>query len=290
MVTPSPPRFEHHRVALGIGESTPRLSWKTVAEAGWRQSAYQLELTRGNTMWMGARTHSGDSVLVPWPSDPLQSRERVSVRVRVFGATPDGATTTSDWSEPGVVEAGLLSPSDWIAAPVGGAWAEDPDTDDRRPALVRRDFTARGPVVAARLYAARTASTRPSSTGVASATTSLSPGWTVYRERLRYYTYDVTDLVIEGENALGAWLGDGWYRGRLGWRRRLPQPLRRRPLVHRAARADLRRRHPARPSRPTRAGAPPPARSCHGHLRRRDVRRPRRACGLVVAAGAAGLG
>jgi len=28
----------------------------------------------------------------------------------------------------------------------------------------------------------------------------------------------VTDLVAEGENAIGAWLGDGWYRGRLGWR------------------------------------------------------------------------
>jgi len=46
----------------------------------------------------------------------------------------------------------------------------------------------------------------------------LSPGWTVYRERLRYYTYDVTSHLVEGANAIGAWLGDGWYRGRLGWR------------------------------------------------------------------------
>ena len=217
MVTPAPPRFEHHRVALGIGESTPRLSWKTVAEAGWRQSGYQLELTRGNTMWMGARTHSDESVLVAWPSDPLQSRERVSVRVRVFGATPDGATTTSEWSEPGVVEAGLLSPSDWVAAPVGGAWAEDPDTDDRRAALVRRAFTARGPVVAARLYASAHGLYEAELNGRRVGDDTLSPGWTVYRERLRYYTYDVTDLVTEGENVLGAWLGDGWYRGRLGW-------------------------------------------------------------------------
>src|SRR3954463_8635845 len=71
MVTPSAPRFEHHRVALGIGEATPRLSWKTTADAGWRQEAYQLELTRGTTMWVGARTTSADSVLVPWPADAL---------------------------------------------------------------------------------------------------------------------------------------------------------------------------------------------------------------------------
>jgi alpha-L-rhamnosidase len=45
----------------------------------------------------------------------------------------------------------------------------------------------------------------------------LSPGWTVYGQRLRYYTYDVTDQLAEGENALGAWLGDGWYRGRIGF-------------------------------------------------------------------------
>ena len=40
----------------------------------------------------------------------------------------------------------------------------------------------------------------------------------MYGSRLRYYTYDVTDLVHPGANAVGAWLGDGWYRGRLGWR------------------------------------------------------------------------
>src|SRR6185436_12956744 len=30
-------------------------------------------------------------------------------------------------------------------------------------------------------------------------------------------TYDVTRLLTPGRNAIGAVLGDGWYRGRLGW-------------------------------------------------------------------------
>src|SRR5207237_10146402 len=45
----------------------------------------------------------------------------------------------------------------------------------------------------------------------------LAPGWTSYNHRLRYQTFDVTSLLREGRNAIGAMLGDGWYRGRLGF-------------------------------------------------------------------------
>ncbi|PJF45361.1 MAG: alpha-L-rhamnosidase, partial [Candidatus Thermofonsia Clade 3 bacterium] len=45
----------------------------------------------------------------------------------------------------------------------------------------------------------------------------FAPGWTVYDERLRYQTFDVTALLKPGRNALGAVLGDGWFRGRLGF-------------------------------------------------------------------------
>ena len=45
----------------------------------------------------------------------------------------------------------------------------------------------------------------------------LAPGWTSYGHRLRYQTYDVTGLVREGGNDLEVLLGNGWYRGRLGW-------------------------------------------------------------------------
>ena len=44
----------------------------------------------------------------------------------------------------------------------------------------------------------------------------LSPGWSSYEWRLRYRTYDVTELV-EPVTVLGISLGNGWSRGRLGW-------------------------------------------------------------------------
>ncbi len=213
MATPSSPRFEHHRVALGIGEATPRLSWKTIAPAGWHQEAYEVETVRGGETTTSGRIESTESVLVPWFGAPLESRERAEVRVRVWGA--DGA---SPWSETGTVEAGLLHPTDWTAAPVTCSWPEATELDERRPPQVRREFTLTGPIRSARLYATAHGLYEVELNGTRVGDDALSPGWTVYGKRLRYYTYDVTGQLVEGANAIGSWLGDGWYRGRLGWR------------------------------------------------------------------------
>ena len=48
----------------------------------------------------------------------------------------------------------------------------------------------------------------------------LAPGWTSYKNRLCYQTYDVTGLLVEGDNTLEALLGNGWYRGQLTWLKR----------------------------------------------------------------------
>ncbi|WP_411699868.1 family 78 glycoside hydrolase catalytic domain [Conyzicola sp.] len=208
-----PVRFEHHATeALGIDVRAPRISWQTTAEPGFEQAAYELEFERGTTVQSTGRIDSADQVLVPWTVAPLASRERVGVRVRVFGA--DGSV--SPFSETGFVEAGLLEPGDWIASAVGPAWAEDPDTD-RRPPLVRTGFSVDGPVRQARLYVTAHGVHETEINGRRVGGDILSPGWTVYGERLRYYTHDVTALVTEGANAIGAWLGDGWYRGRIGF-------------------------------------------------------------------------
>ncbi|CAN7215150.1 family 78 glycoside hydrolase catalytic domain [Microbacterium maritypicum] len=214
MTTVSAPRIEHHREPFGIGESAPRLSWTTTdAPAGWRQERYAVTVVRDDAEETVEVT-SAEQVLVPWPTRALDSRERVGVRVAVQGA--DGrwsAESPQTW-----VEAGLLHPDDWSARPVGLDLDEDPESDARRATLVRRSFRLDGEVSRARLYATAHGLYEPEINGERVGSDTLSPGWTVYRERLRYYTYDVTALLVVGENALGAWLGDGWYRGRLGWR------------------------------------------------------------------------
>ncbi|MFC5405976.1 family 78 glycoside hydrolase catalytic domain [Cohnella soli] len=44
----------------------------------------------------------------------------------------------------------------------------------------------------------------------------FAPGWTDYRKRIPYQTYDLTSAVQEGDNALEAIVGSGWYAGNLG--------------------------------------------------------------------------
>jgi alpha-L-rhamnosidase len=205
------PTFEHHRDALGIGEQTPRVSFEVTSESGWTQQAYELELRIGGETVSSGRLESADSVLVPWPTEPLQSRESASVRVRVWGA--DG--TPSTWSEWASVEAGLHQAADWRARAISPV--RNGARDETRPWLLRREFHIPGPISAARLYVTAHGVHEVEVNGERAGDDTLSPGWSSYPNRLKYQTYDVTALIHEGTNAVGAWLADGWYRGRLGF-------------------------------------------------------------------------
>ncbi|MEW9548269.1 family 78 glycoside hydrolase catalytic domain [Nonomuraea sp. NPDC050783] len=204
------PTFEHHRDPLGIGEPEPRLSWTvTTGIPGWVQRAYEIDLGDGLTT---GRVESAESVLVPWPGPALGSRQRRGARVRVHGA--DGSA--SDWSPWSAVETGLLEPADWRAS------AAAPPLDllgapDGPALLLRRDFTTRAPVEHARLYVTAHGTYEIELNGRVVGDDVLAPGWSSYGHRLRYRTHDVTALLREGPNTVGATLADGWYRGRVGF-------------------------------------------------------------------------
>jgi alpha-L-rhamnosidase len=212
-LTVLPVTVEHHREPFGIGERAPRLSWITRTDLpDWRQAAYEVEVEPvEGTVWSSGRIGSADSVLVPWGAPPLGSRERRSVRVRVWG---EHASGPSGWSEDVVVEAGLLEPSDWTAELVQPVL---PGDGDEPVALLRREFLLEKPVVRARLHATAHGVYEAELNGAVVGDHVLAPGWTSYPHRLRYQTYDVTDLLGEGTNAIGAQLADGWYRGYLGF-------------------------------------------------------------------------
>ncbi len=208
-------RFEQYREAFGIGKQRPRLSW-TVITTGteWYQASYEIEVygSDGQLRERIERVESDQSVLVSWPFAPLLSRECLTVRVRVWGT--DGQP--SAWSRPTCIEAGLFSPSDWTACFVTPDWEED--TSQTQPApLLRREFFVQAGVVKARLYVTALGLYEAELNGVTIGDAVLTPGWTSYDSRLCYQTFDVTSLLHEGHNVLGAILGDGWYRGRLGF-------------------------------------------------------------------------
>jgi alpha-L-rhamnosidase len=101
-------------------------------------------------------------------------------------------------------------------------WSADliaPDEDFAGAPLLRKEFSldaGHGDVVAATLHVTAHGVVEPSINGVAVSEDVLTPGWSSFEWRLRYATYDVTALVAE-TSVLGLALGNGWFRGRLGW-------------------------------------------------------------------------
>jgi alpha-L-rhamnosidase len=82
---------------------------------------------------------------------------------------------------------------------------------------LRRNFTVTKPVRSARLYATALGSYRFWIDGHPVGDQILAPGWTDYRERVPYQTYDVTAAIKPGSNGIGAWLAPGWYTTPLEW-------------------------------------------------------------------------
>ncbi len=81
--------------------------------------------------------------------------------------------------------------------------------------MMRKTFVLAGPVRQARLYATCLGAYRMSLNGKQVGNEILDPGWTNFNCRVQYQTYDVTNLMRRGVNAIGAVCGDGWCAGRV---------------------------------------------------------------------------
>ena len=202
MAAPTHLRAEHRGDAvLGLGEPRPRLSWQ-LPDGTRRQVAYAIELNGEDT----GRTDSDASALVPWPAQPVPSRRRVQWRVKVW--TDAGE---SEWSAPAWFETGLLHAADWVAR-----WIEPQETE-RSAHVLRRTFELARSGADARLYATAHGIYETFLNGQRVGDVELTPGFTSYPTTLHVQTYDVGDLLVEGENRWEVVLCDGWWRGRTGF-------------------------------------------------------------------------
>ncbi|MDZ7374409.1 MAG: family 78 glycoside hydrolase catalytic domain [candidate division KSB1 bacterium] len=89
-----------------------------------------------------------------------------------------------------------------------------------RAQMVRKEFDLEKTVKRARVYVTGLGSYRLFLNGRRVGNDVFTPGWTDYRFRVEYQTYDVTDLVRRGRNAAAALLGNAWWCGELGWEMR----------------------------------------------------------------------
>ena len=209
-------RCEYRVNPLGIDSPAPRLFWTLEAPGrrGVKQSAYQILVGEGS-LWDSGKVASDQTGQVTYAGAQLKSGECVSWKVRVW----DESDQASEWSAAAFWQMGLLEPEDWTAQ-----WISLPAVQpllDLHPApYLRREFAANKALSRATLTATAHGVYVLSLNGKRVGDDHFAPGWTDYRKRMAYQTYDVTDLLQTGTNALGAALGDGWYAGYIGFDRK----------------------------------------------------------------------
>jgi alpha-L-rhamnosidase len=213
-------KTEYQKDPLGLDVAKPRFSWQLNSRArGAGQSAYEIRVATNadvlrdgrSLLWDSGKVDSHQSIFLEYGGPALQSRMRYFWEVRVW----DEHGADLGWSRIANWEMGLLSPADWSADWVSPAMR--PDTGIKQSPMLRRDFDLRGRIERARIYVTSHGLYELFINRRRVGDELMTPGWTSYNHRLQYQTYDVTSILHGGRNAVGAVLGDGWYRGVIGF-------------------------------------------------------------------------
>ena len=238
-ITPAELRCEYLVDPLGIDSARPRFSWVLHSyRRGQMQSAYQIlvasteeNLKRNmGDLWDSGKVASDRSVNIPYEGRVLVSGQRCWWKVRCWNATSDNGLDAlrpfhdpgileelrverpSAYSRPATFEMGLLNPKDWQGRWIGA------DKAISSP-LLRAAFALEKEVKRASVYVSGLGYYELYVNGGKIGTHVLDPGTTYYNNdqpidlcsRVLYVTYDVTDRLRTGSNAIGVMLGHGWY-------------------------------------------------------------------------------
>ncbi|MBV9987114.1 MAG: family 78 glycoside hydrolase catalytic domain [Chitinophagaceae bacterium] len=200
---------------IGLDVINPRFSWQLKSDQrNTLQTAYEVHVFDAakpqQPVWNSGRQVSDQSVYVTYAGPALQSGRKYRWQVQVWDN--HGQQLKSDTA---FFQMALLNSTDWKAK-----WIEPGYTEDSvmRPSpLFRKLFTVDKKVQSATAYITAHGLYEAWINGKRVGDDYLTPGWTAYQKRLQYQVYDVTGLIGAGKNAIGVALGNGWYRGIIGF-------------------------------------------------------------------------
>lgn len=230
-------KCEQETDPVGIETPSPRFSWQLVSpERGCRQTAYRIvvagtekDAAAGRaTMWDSGKVPGEQSLLIPYNGQPLGAAETYYWSVRVWG--PDGKP--SAWSPAQRFTMGLPDREDWSGARwialeedvdslivINGTFDTGPDNPilgnkpfgrNKLP-LLRREFTVDKPVRRATAYVCGLGQFELFLNGEKTGDHFLDPAWTKFDKEAQYVSFDVSDRLRQGANAVGAMLGNGFF-------------------------------------------------------------------------------
>ncbi len=236
-----------------VDVANPRFAWINTAPEGTRgqsQTAWQIrvatsrESLQNPDLWDSGKKESDQSTRVEYGGLSLTSRQECWWQVRVWDK--DGNATP--WSEPGFWRMGLLQKSDWQAKWIGAPWQGEealpkpvgvpgPRPEEFGPPapMLRKDFSVSKEIDKATAFVTGLGYFEFYVNGEKVSDDVLVPNQTNYGKRpnietsfinvadnfrkykVMYLAYDIADKLKNGENTIGAILGNGFYNPAKSW-------------------------------------------------------------------------
>jgi alpha-L-rhamnosidase len=213
-------RCEYLKDPLGIETTKPRLSWRLEATdpaaRGTKQTGYRILVSSSpdvlarheGDLWDSGDVASNRTTFVEYAGTPLGSNRKLWWKVRA---------RESDWSAPASWSMGLLQADDWKGRWIG---SDEVSKNVRTPGLpegnampdpwLRKTFTLQAAPRRATAHIASVGYHDLYVNGQKADDRWFAPAVTDHTKRARYVSYDVTQLLRPGTNALGLWLGVSW--------------------------------------------------------------------------------
>ncbi|HBH83752.1 MAG: hypothetical protein A2X05_09940 [Bacteroidetes bacterium GWE2_41_25] len=212
----------------------PDFSWILNSdERGQKQTAYQIIVTPdkksadklNGDIWDSGKISSPENAWIRYGGKELQPGMEYYWRIRVW----DKNDKASEWSATGEFITGMFDKNDWAGAKwigyeeisdslvlVPGVHGNGDDLGNvalKRTVIpyFRKDFTLKKKVERAIIFVSGLGHYELYINGSKIGDHFLSPGWTDYRKTCLYNTYDVTDNLNSGSNAIGTIVGNGFY-------------------------------------------------------------------------------
>ncbi|WP_159470530.1 family 78 glycoside hydrolase catalytic domain [Dyadobacter sp. 3J3] len=225
-------KCDYELAPIGIQTAQPYLGWILQApKRNTQQTAYrvivadQYGLIQKNTgnIWDSKKVLSSESHQIKFSGKKLVPVKQYFWKVMVW----DNHGEVSTWSAPATWQMGLLSASDWQGAQWIG-YNKLPDSLKIVPAidnpgdqrwnkgndtlpLLRKSFKVNKKIKKATAFVSGLGQFEMSINGDKIGDHFLDPGWTQYDKHALYVTFDLTEKLKQGMNALGVMLGNGFY-------------------------------------------------------------------------------